>query len=50
MPGTVGTGHLDPVCGPQIRLGAMRADVRRVASHSFGFGGTNCVLIFERGA
>ena len=49
MPGNVGSARLDPVCGPQIRLEAARADVRRVVSHSFGFGGTNCVLVFERG-
>ena len=50
MPGTAGSDRLDPVCGAQIRLHPARADVRRVVSHSFGFGGTNCVLVFERGA
>ena len=49
MAGTVGSARLDPVCGPQIRLQAARADVRCAVSHSFGFGGTNCVLVFERG-
>jgi len=48
MPGNVGSARLDPVCGPQIRLDAARADVRCVVSHSFGFGGTNCVLVFQR--
>jgi 3-oxoacyl-[acyl-carrier-protein] synthase-1 len=50
MPGTVGSEVLDPLCGPQIRLQAARADVRCVVSHSFGFGGTNCVLVFGLGA
>ncbi|MEP7297368.1 MAG: beta-ketoacyl-ACP synthase [Burkholderiales bacterium] len=49
MAGTAGTTQLDPICGPQIRLAAAQTDVRCVASHSFGFGGTNCVLVFERG-
>lgn len=50
MPGTVGSSQLDPVCGPQIRLHAAHADVRCAVSHSFGFGGTNSVLVFERAA
>ena len=49
MPGTVNTAVLDPLCGPQIRLRPARGDVRRVLSNSFGFGGTNCVLVFGRG-
>jgi len=50
MAGTLGSAQLDPVCGPQIRLDAAHADVRCAVSHSFGFGGTNCVLVFERAA
>ena len=50
MPGTQGSTQLDPACGPQIRLDAARAEVRCALSHSFGFGGTNCVLVFERRA
>ena len=49
MPGTVNTAELDPLCGPQIRLQPARGDVRLALSHSFGFGGTNCVLVFGRG-
>jgi len=48
MPGTVNTEHLDPACGPQIRLEGATGDVRVAASNSFGFGGNNCVLVFGR--
>lgn len=48
MPGTAGSAELDPVCGPQIRLRPARSDVRCATTHSFGFGGTNCVLVFGR--
>ena len=50
MAGTVNTDLLDPLCGPQIRLRPAQADVRLALSQSFGFGGTNCVLVFGRGA
>ena len=49
MPGTLNTERLDPACGPQIRLQPARGEVRVALSHSFGFGGTNCVLVFGRG-
>jgi 3-oxoacyl-[acyl-carrier-protein] synthase-1 len=48
MPGTLGTEQLDPACGPQIRLHPAHGEVRVALSHSFGFGGTNCVLAFGR--
>ncbi|VTU15786.1 3-oxoacyl-[acyl-carrier-protein] synthase 2 [Variovorax sp. PBL-H6] len=50
MPGTVNTGMLDPVCGPQIRLEPARGEVRYALSNSFGFGGNNCALLFGKGA
>jgi 3-oxoacyl-[acyl-carrier-protein] synthase-1 len=50
MPGTLNTAQLDPQCGPQIRLENAVAPVRCALSNSFGFGGSNCVLLFGRDA
>ncbi len=49
MPGTLHCEEPDAACGPQIRTRPARGDVRVALSHSFGFGGTNCVLAFSRG-
>jgi 3-oxoacyl-[acyl-carrier-protein] synthase-1 len=46
MPGTLNTLELDEHCGPQIRLENSDGRVRNVMSNSFGFGGSNCVLLF----
>lgn len=46
MPGNLNTRTLDAACGPQIRLGNAHGTVRRAMSNSFGFGGSNCVLLF----
>ncbi|MDH5540972.1 MAG: beta-ketoacyl-[acyl-carrier-protein] synthase II, partial [Rhizobacter sp.] len=46
MPGTLNTQELDAACGPQIRLNNRRGRVRVALSNSFGFGGSNCVLVF----
>ena len=48
LPGMIGSQELDPACGPQIRIEPAQAQVRRVVSNSFGFGGNNCVLVFGR--
>jgi len=46
VPGTLNAQDLDPVCGPQIRIENTVADVRYALSNSFGFGGSNCSLLF----
>ncbi len=51
MPGGTGTERLDPGLQPlgyRLAPGALAG--RAVLSNSFGFGGTNCSLIFGRGA
>ena len=45
-PGNLNARTLDPLCGPQVRLENAEDRVRRAMSNSFGFGGSNCVLIF----
>ena len=45
-PGTLNTRELDDSCGPQIRLENGEGRVRHAMSNSFGFGGSNCVLVF----
>ncbi len=45
-PGTLNTRELDAACGPQIRLENGDGAVRNAMSNSFGFGGSNCVLLF----
>lgn len=48
-PGTLNSRTLDPVCGAQIRIENSDADVRVGMNLSFGFGGSNCALLFGRG-
>jgi 3-oxoacyl-[acyl-carrier-protein] synthase-1 len=48
VPGTLNSLTLDPSFGPQLRLENEQADVRIAMSQSFGFGGSNCALIFGR--
>lgn len=55
--GRAGTAHTeaaDPAFGPrfaqQLRLQPAPGAARLAASHSFGFGGNNCVLLFGSGA
>jgi 3-oxoacyl-[acyl-carrier-protein] synthase I len=47
-PGTLNARDLDPSCGPQVRLGNEAAEIRIALSNSFGFGGSNCALLFGR--
>jgi 3-oxoacyl-[acyl-carrier-protein] synthase-1 len=48
MPGGVHTAHLDPQLTAHYIRENRRAAVAHVLSNSFGFGGTNCSLIFGR--
>lgn len=49
LPGTLNSRTLDPVCGPQIHCDNAARSAQRALSFSFGFGGSNCVLVFGRG-
>jgi 3-oxoacyl-[acyl-carrier-protein] synthase-1 len=46
MPVSLNTQHLDPEFGSNILLQSRKAGVKHVLSNSFGFGGSNCSLIF----
>jgi 3-oxoacyl-[acyl-carrier-protein] synthase I len=46
MPGGVHTTRIDPTLTAHYIRENRRAAIRRVLSNSFGFGGTNCSLIF----
>jgi 3-oxoacyl-[acyl-carrier-protein] synthase-1 len=48
MPGGVQTTRIDPTLTAHYIKENRRGHVRRVLSNSFGFGGTNCSLIFGR--
>lgn len=48
MPGGVQTTRIDPMLTAHYIKENRRGRVRRVLSNSFGFGGTNCSLIFGR--
>jgi 3-oxoacyl-[acyl-carrier-protein] synthase-1 len=50
VPGTANTRAPDPACGTGVLLEGRRAPLGRVMSNSFGFGGNNCSLIFDRSA
>jgi 3-oxoacyl-[acyl-carrier-protein] synthase I len=48
-PGTLNSTAIDPTCGSHVRLENETCELRHALSHSFGFGGSNCVLAFGRG-
>lgn len=48
MPAGVNTAHVDPALGVHYLLDNREQPLRNVLSNSFGFGGTNCSLVFGR--
>jgi 3-oxoacyl-[acyl-carrier-protein] synthase-1 len=50
MPGTANTQEIDPALGSRYLTGGERGTLKRVVSNSFGFGGSNCSLVLERGS
>ena len=50
IPGSPGTRVPDPAIPLRYRHHAAPAHLRRAMSNSFGFGGSNCALIFGRAA
>jgi 3-oxoacyl-[acyl-carrier-protein] synthase-1 len=47
-PGTLYARTLDAACGPQVLIDNEAADIRFALSNSFGFGGSNCSLLFGK--
>lgn len=48
MPATLNTRQIDPALSAHLMLATEHRCLRRVLSNSFGFGGTNCSLLFGR--
>ena len=48
IPGSVNTQRVDPALRVRYVLSTTREAPRRAMSNSFGFGGSNCSLVFER--
>ena len=49
IPGTLNTRQRDPKLGAGVVLDNRAHPLRLALSNSFGFGGTNCSLLFGRG-
>ena len=47
LPGTLNCNQVDPAIRGNVELAGRHASVRRALSNSFGFGGSNCALVFE---
>lgn len=50
VPGSPGTRALDPAIPMHYQLRGAAAPLRHALTNSFGFGGSNCSLVFGRGA
>ncbi len=48
VPGSAGTRRLDPALRARYEVGGGERSISRVLSNSFGFGGSNCSLVFGR--
>ncbi|MDH5246957.1 MAG: beta-ketoacyl-[acyl-carrier-protein] synthase II, partial [Betaproteobacteria bacterium] len=49
VPGTLNLQEPDPACGPQIIADNVVCVPRYAVNNSFGFGGSNCSLVFGHG-
>ena len=49
-PGTLNAAQLDPSCSGQVRIENTHARMQTGMSLSFGFGGSNCALLFGQNA
>jgi 3-oxoacyl-[acyl-carrier-protein] synthase-1 len=49
-PGTLNAANLDPACSGQVRIENTHARMQTGMSLSFGFGGSNCALLFGQNA
>ncbi len=50
LPETLNTTDVDPECGNWVLTESLAGECRVALSNSFGFGGSNCSLIFGRSA
>jgi 3-oxoacyl-[acyl-carrier-protein] synthase-1 len=48
LPGTLNSVDADAACGPQVRFDNVDRVIGHAMNNSFGFGGTNCSLVFGR--
>ena len=48
VPGSAGTRSVDPALHASYQVRGYPREISRVLSNSFGFGGSNCSLIFGR--